>query len=128
MATTKVIIALQYNDTEGTLGNRWKDGKTYLLLYPAPSSELRAGEAGKWNSDRESDIDSSGGTEHAVYTWNIVDKKLEVLTAGWSDPRDTKVLVTLNGVNYIEHGSGSGTFNFRNGVSISWKIEATEAR
>src|SRR2546423_1232077 len=101
MGVRKVIIQLEYSDPEGKLGNRWKDGKTLLLLYPAEGSGLRAGESGKWNSDRESDIDSSGGSEHAKYNWNIVNKHLDVLSAGWQDPDLTEVLVKLFGANYI---------------------------
>ena len=78
------------------------------------------------NSDRQSDIDSVAGTDHAVYWWDIKNKEVDVLTAGWSDPRDTKVLVKLRGFNYIDRGSDSGIFHFRKGVPISWKIEATE--
>ncbi len=121
MGTRKVIIRLQYEDPEGKLGNRWKDGKTYLFLLPAPSEKLRAGESGRWDSDRQIDIDSVAGNEHAVYSWNIVDKRVDVLTAGWQDKSLTSVVVSLNGFNYIDRGSGSGVFNFRkSGVPITW--------
>jgi hypothetical protein len=124
----RVIIRLQYSDPDGKLGNRWKDGKTYLYLFPAPSDKLRAGESGRWDSDRKGDIDSVAGNEHAVYNWDIVNKQVKVLTAGWTDSRDTQVLVTLNGFNYIDRGSGSGIFNFRKSdVQITWKIEAVDA-
>ena len=129
MSVTRVIIRLKYEDPDGKLGNRWKDGQTYLFLLPHQSDKLRAGETGRWNSDRQSDIDSVAGNDHAVYSWSITSKEVDVLTAGWTDPRDTQVLVKLRGVNYIDRGNGSGYFNFRKKeVPITWKIEAVDAK
>ena len=128
MATNKVIIALKYDDPDGKLGNRWKDGKTYLFLFPAPADKLRAGESGKWDSDRQSDIDSSGGSDHAIYKWDIVNKQVNIMSGGWQEDSMTEIIVKLNGFNYIDRGSGSGTFRFRKSdVPITWKIEAVEA-
>ena len=127
MGVRRVIIRLKYSDPDGKLGNRWKDGTTLLFLIPAVGSGLRSGESGKWDSDRQIDIDSVAGNDHAVYSWNIVDKRVDVLSAGWQDPSLTEVRVKLNGFNYIDRGSGSGTFNFRHSdVPISWKIEGTD--
>lgn len=129
MGVTKVIIKLKYEDPEGKYGNRWRDGQTYLYLFPHPADKLRAGESGKWSGDRQSDIDSTAGSDHAVYSWNLVDKRVDILSAGWQEPSLTEVLVKLNGFNYIDRGSGSGTFRFRKSdVPITWKIEATEEK
>jgi len=124
MGSGKVIISLQYEDPDGKLGNRWKDCKTKLYLLPATSEKLRAGESGRWNSDRQIDIDSVAGNEHAVYSWNIVYKRIDILTAGWQDKSLTSIVLTLNNFNNIDRGNGSGVFNFRKtGVPITWKIE-----
>ena len=127
MGVQKVFIRLKYDDPDGKFGNRWKDGNTLLILFPYPSEELRAGERGKWNSDREGDIDSTGGSDHAVFGWDIVNKRLDVLSAGWQSPDMTEVLVKLNGFNYLNRGKGSGTWRFRKSdVPISWNIEGTQ--
>ncbi len=127
MGVRRVIIRLKYSDPDGTYGNRWKDGTTLLFLISAVGSGLRAGESGKWDSDRQGDINSTAGSDHAVYNWNIVDKRVDVLSAGWQDASFTEVLVKLNGFNYIDRGSGSGSFRFRKSdVPISWKIEGTD--
>ncbi len=126
MGVTKVTIRLETDDSEIKDSNRWKDGRTYLFLFPFPAEKLRAGERGRWDSDRQIDIDSVAGNEHAVYSWDIVNKRVDILSAGWQSPDMTEVLVKLNGFNRIEYGGGTGTFKFRKADrAITWKIEAT---
>ena len=115
----KVFINAKYNDSEGKLGNRWKDSKTEIVLTAKPNPAT-----GRWNTTRGSDIDSSGGTDSATYNWNHVEHVLRLVTV---DGSMSKTHVELNGFNDFKTGhKGNGTFNFRNGVQISWEIGVME--
>ncbi len=96
-------------------GNRWRNGSTTLILRPM----LPIG--GYWDSDRQSDIDSAGGSENAIYKISYFSSELEALTrdqAGW----ETKHLI-LNGFAIMVGETGNGTFNFRNrDWDINWQV------
>ena len=65
MATPKIYIKAQY--TADNLGNRWNNSTTEIVLSPNDNPVT-----GLWDTTRGSDVDSTGGSENAVYDWNNV--------------------------------------------------------
>ena len=77
-----------------------------------------------YQSLNPSDIDSAGGSDHAVYDWKRDKKTLYLRTAGYESQDMTETPVTLYGVTDFKVGtSGTGVFYFRKkNVPITWKL------
>jgi|GEM_PF-2854743 len=119
MGLKRAVIRATYSDPDGNLGNRWKDGSTFIILKPADPATR-----GTWDTDRGSDIDSSGGSDHAIYKWDIVNHVIDLMVGGFQGDTETKTVCSLGRFNDYKPGAkGTGTFYFRKqGVPIDWEI------
>ena len=123
MGLKKAFITAQYDDPNGDLGNRWKDGKTEIVLKPNDPPT-----AGKWDTTRGSDVDSGGGSDHATYIWDHVNKVVNLKIGGYQGDTTNKTVVALSRFNDYKLGAkGEGVFYFRNkGVPITWELTVME--
>lgn len=105
----KVLVEVSMDTAQnGQIGNRWKNGKTVVILKPL----LPLG--GFWDTQRGSDIDSAGGTEHAYYESSYFGSTLWLKTAGYEGDTLRKTHLTLNDFDGMVTGaSGGGVFHFR---------------
>jgi len=123
MGLKKAFITAQYSDPNGELGNRWKDGKTEIVLKPndPPSG-------GSWDTTRGSDIDSGGGSNHATYAWDIVNHVINMKIGGYEGDTTNKTVTSLSRFNDYKLGAkGEGLFVFRGkDVPIVWELTSME--
>ena len=115
MPATKTYIKAQY--TADGLGNRWSNSTTEIILTPDDPPVK-----GLWNSNRESDIDSTGGSDNAVFDWKKGALSLKTEKPGSQNL--VKTPIVLNNFKEFKIGAkGTGIFNFRKtDVPITWKI------
>ena len=117
------VIEVSIDESQkSALGNRWKDGKTIVFLKPVHPLFW-----GKWNSNRPSDIDSAGGSEHAIYIWKQPfwgSSAIYLKTVGYDgDTEDRTVLKFDNFESWKIHESGDGVFCFRGEEwNIYWDV------
>ena len=115
----KPLVEVSVNAAkQSELGNRWKDGKTIVILTPL----LPVG--GFWDTKRGSDIDSAGGSDHAFYECSYTGNIIWLKTGGYEGDTLVKTHLTLNDFESMTIGaSGGGTFNFRQKeLDVSWEI------
>ena len=117
MSSTKVYIKAQYK-ADG-LGNRWSNSTTEIVLSPNDTPD-----AGLWDTTRGSDVDSTGGSDNAVYDWNKGGGVLALKTEKAGSRNLVKIPIKLNGFKEFNAGAkGTGIFNFRKtDVPITWEI------
>ena len=118
------VVKVSIDESQKTaLGNRWKDGKTTVFLKP-----VFAHFGGKWDSDRQIDIDSAAGTNHALYVWKQPlfsgDSTICLGTSGYQgDTDDSTVLQFDKFERWKVKESGEGIFYFRREEwNIYWEI------
>ena len=123
MALKKAFITARYDDPDGNLGNRWKDGSTEIVLKPKDPPS-----AGTWDTTRGSDIDSGGGTEHATYVWDHVNHAVVLTVGGYEGDTSNKTVARLARFNDYKVGAkGDGYFVFRGkNVPITWELTVME--
>ena len=111
----KVYIKAQY--TADNLGNRWNNSTTEIVLSPNDTPVT-----GLWDTTRGSDVDSTGGSDNAVYLWMYSILFLKTEKDGSSNIVRTPI--TLFGISDLIVGAkGKGIFFFRNtGIPITWEI------
>ena len=104
------------------LRGRWNNGITTVILKPdVPPTK------GLWDTDRGSDIDSHGGSDHATYFWDRPRKLLQLrVTSTEQYARDDKTLVNLRDFSEIRVGlSGRGGFWLHGqNHSVTWRIQS----
>ena len=117
MKKTLVEVSVDESQKE-KLGNRWKDGKTIIILTPL----LPLG--GFWDTKRGSDIDSAGGSDHAFYERSFTGNTLRLKTGGYEGDELRRTLLKLNDFEGMTIGlGGDGAFYFRQKEwDVYWEI------
>src|SRR6478672_3212935 len=115
MALTTMYIEVKDASGGNDIGNRWKDGTTTVIL--TPTTEV----TGKWNTDRPSDLDSSGGSDGATYLWRQREGFL-LLELPEKKGLQNAVLV-LTGMKEFKHNSsGNGSFHYKSlTLAVTWQ-------
>jgi hypothetical protein len=101
---------------KNAFGNRWRNGDTTLILRPMLPTV-----GGFWDSDRQIDIDSAAGTDHAFFL--ISSNVLYVKTGGYDGDNMKRTHMKLYGFSMKVGDAGSGTFYFRQKEwDINWMV------
>ena len=113
----KVYIKAQY--TADGLGNRWNNSTTEIVLSPNDPPVT-----GLWNTTRGSDVDSTGGSDNAVFNWN---RYINSLFLNTEKPDSQNInytpIMLINLVDFKVGAKGAGIFNFRKtSFLITWEI------
>lgn len=118
------VVEVEIDQTQrGAIGNRWKNGKTTVFLKPVFPLF-----AGKWDSNRGSDIDSAAGSDHALYYWKRPffggSSALYLCADGYEGDTGTKTLLKFDDFEkWKVSESGEGIFYFRGEEwNIYWEI------
>src|SRR5260370_5039689 len=123
MAMTSFRIKVKdpnWEDLNQGMGNRWKDGRTTVILTPDDSDGIR----GQWDTERGSYISGSAGNpKWARYVWRPHAPDLLFLTdTGQTDLASS--LMRFFGITNITNGvSGSGLCLFnKKQYDVLWEI------
>jgi hypothetical protein len=120
MALKRVGIEVTDETPTEALWARWQDGTTLVMLGPDVPPVT-----GFWDTDRGSDIDSNGGSDHATYFW---DRPHDILylnvTSTPLERREEKTFLTLRGFTEIRVGlRGRGGFSLHGrNHAVAWRI------
>jgi hypothetical protein len=122
MKTCVVEVEIDQSQ-KSAIGNRWKNGKTIVFLNPVYPLF-----GGKWDSNRQIDIDSAAGTEHALYYWKRPffwgSSAVFLCTQGYEGDTATKTLLKFDSFEkWKVDENGEGIFYFRGEEwNVYWEI------
>jgi hypothetical protein len=115
MALTTMYIEVKDASGGTDIGDRWKDGTTKVIL--TPTTEV----TGKWNTDRPSDLDSSGGTDGATYLWRQREGFL-LLELPEKKGLQNALLVLTGMKEFKYNSSGNGSFHYKSlTLAVTWQ-------
>lgn len=126
MKTCVVKVSIDESQ-KSAIGNRWKNGETTVFLKPVYPLFW-----GKWDSNRQIDIDSVAGSEHAVYIWKRPifggGGELILISHGFEGDTSDKKLLKFEAFESMKvDQNGDGIFYFRGEEwNVYWEIVGLE--